>query len=260
MNILEEISQREIEEFKQRKNFFNMIKKYGRLYPVKSFFNALKPVSMICEFKPASPVKGIFIQNPKIDIRNVINIYEKSGCKALSVLTNKRDFKGDPLYISYIKSFCDLPILYKNFILLEKQIDEAYLIGADCVLLIVSILDSKRLRALYNYATHLGIDTLIEIHNDEELKTALKLEPKIIGINNRNLKTFTVDINNTFMLSKNIPNGIKIISESGIQSSQEIERLFEYGISGALIGEIMVKLALESKSSKIKEFLINRVN
>lgn len=260
MNILEEISQREIEEFKQRKEFFNVIKKYGRPYPVKSFFSALEPVSIICEFKPASPVKGTFIKNPKLEIRKFIDIYEKGGCRALSVLTNKRDFKGDPLYISYIKSFCDLPILYKNFILLEEQIDEAYLVGADCVLLIASILDHKRLRALYEYAKELGLDSLVEVHNEEELKGAIELEPKIIGINNRNLKTFEVDINNTFRLSKHIPKGIKIISESGIKSSQEISKLFEHNISGALIGEAMVRLALESQSNKIKEFLTNKVN
>ena len=258
MNILEEISQREIEEFKQRRDFFNIIKKYGRTSPVKSFFNALKPVSIICEFKPASPVKGTFINNPKLEIRKFIDIYEKNGCKALSVLTNKRDFKGDPLYISYIKSFCDLPILYKNFILLEEQIDEAYLVGADCVLLIASILDIKRLKALYEYASALGLDSLIEVHDEEELKDALELEPKIIGINNRNLKTFEVDINNTFRLSKDIPKGIKIVSESGIKSSQEVDKLLEYNISGALIGETMVKLVLESQGNKIKDFLINR--
>lgn len=257
MNILEEISQREIEEFKQRKNLFNMIKKYGRFYPVKSFFNALKPVSIICEFKPASPVKGTFIKNPKLEIRNFINTYEKGGCKALSVLTNKKDFKGDPLYISYIKSFCDLPILYKNFILLEEQIDEAYLVGADCVLLMVSILDSKRLRELYDHATQLGLDSLVEIHDEKELEIALELEPKIVGINNRDLKTFKVDINNTFRLVKNIPKKIKVISESGIKSSREIGGLFQHGISGALIGETMVKIASEGRSDKIKEFLIN---
>ncbi|AEE15447.1 Indole-3-glycerol-phosphate synthase [Thermodesulfobium narugense DSM 14796] len=257
MNILEEISKRETEEFNQRREFLNVFKKYGRIYPIVSFSDALKPISIIGEFKPASPVKGIFIKNPKKEIRNFIDIYEKIGCKAISVLTNKRDFNGDPLYISYIKAFCNLPILYKNFILLEDQIEEAFLLGADCVLLIASILKPKRLKSLYAFANNLGLDSLIEIHDEEELNVVLELKPKIIGINNRNLKTFEVDINNTFRLSKNIPGEIKIVSESGIKSSEEIDKLFNCGISGVLIGEAMVKLANKPGDLKLKNFLKN---
>uniref|UniRef100_A0A7C5P7A1 indole-3-glycerol-phosphate synthase n=1 Tax=Thermodesulfobium narugense TaxID=184064 RepID=A0A7C5P7A1_9BACT len=244
MNILEKISKEEIEEFNQRRELLRVLKNYGRTYPIISFFDALKPISVIGEFKPASPVKGIFIKNPKREIRNFIDFYEKFGCSALSVLTNKRAFKGDPLYITYIKSFCNLPILYKNFILIEDQIDEAYLVGADCILLIASILDPKRLKELFNHATNLGMDSLIEIHNEEELNIALEIEPKIVGINNRNLKTFEVDINNTFKLINSIPKQIKIVSESGIKSEEEIYKLAKSGVSGVLIGEAIVKLTL----------------
>ncbi|HEM56186.1 MAG TPA: indole-3-glycerol-phosphate synthase [Thermodesulfobium narugense] len=257
MNILEEISKREIEEFNQRREFLSLLKKYGRIYPVISFSNALTPISIIGEFKPASPVKGTFIKDPKKEIRNFIDVYQNIGCKAISVLTNKRDFKGDPLYISYIKTFCNLPILYKNFILLEDQIEEAFLLGADCVLLIVSILGEKRLRDLYTFANKLGLDSLIEIHDERELQVALEIKPKIIGINNRNLKTFEVDINNTFRLSKAIPAEIKIVSESGIKSLEEIDRLLKYGISGALIGETMVNLVHKTDYLKLKNFLTN---
>lgn len=198
----------------------------------------VKP-AVIAEIKKASPSAGIIDQdfNPVKKAKE----YEEMGATALSILTEEHFFMGSDKYLEDVKRISKLPILRKDFIISEYQIYESKLIGADCILLIASILDDDRLLSYSKLATELNLDFIIEVHDQEELDRAIVIKDSIIGVNNRNLKTSEVDINNSISLRKNFEGDNIFISESGIKSSEDIKNLMANDISAFLIGESLMK-------------------
>jgi indole-3-glycerol phosphate synthase len=201
-------------------------------------------VNIIAEIKKASPSAGIIRDG--FDPVELAAEYEQNGARAISVLTDERYFQGDIAYINSIKGKVELPILRKDFLLEEYDIYESRAAGTDCLLLIVRILEGESLARLFELARSLGMEALIEVHNEGELERALAIGAKLIGINNRDLDTLEVDITTTIrlmerMLNKSEAGNRVIVSESGISSFGEIEHLMEAGVSGFLVGESILR-------------------
>ncbi len=215
-----------------------------------SFFKALskKDLSYIAEVKRASPSKGLICEkfNPLL----IAKEYEKINVDAISVLSEQDFFQGSPKYIKEISEVVNKPILRKDFIIDKFQIHEAKMLNSSAILLICSLLSKKELKDLYIEATNLNLDVLVESHNREELDKALFVDAKIIGINNRNLKTFKVDLNTSKALRKYIPNNKVMVSESGFSNREDILKAQEIGVDAVLIGESFMK-------STSKENLLN---
>ncbi|WP_028855526.1 indole-3-glycerol phosphate synthase TrpC [Psychrilyobacter atlanticus] len=205
-----------------------------------SFINALKKegLSIIGEVKRASPSKGLIKEN--FDPLELAVEYEEC-VDAVSVLTEESFFLGSPEYLKKITLEVEIPALRKDFIVDEVQIYEAKILGASAILLITVILDEKILKKFIKTAESLGMDALVEVHTKEEVETALRAGAEIIGINNRNLKTFEVDLNTTIELAKLIPKDRVIVSESGIKDELDIKRLIAAEIDGVLIGEVFMR-------------------
>lgn len=197
-------------------------------------------ISVIAEFKRASPSKGII--NNTINPSDQARLYEKYGASAISVLTDQTFFKGSFSDLKIVRQTVDLPILCKDFIIDPLQIDYAFANGADLILLIVAALSEERLVELYQYAKELGLEVLVEVHNQLELEKALKTGAKLIGINNRDLKTFHVSLEITESLAVHVRNaGAYLISESGIFQQEDVERVRNAGANGILVGEALMK-------------------
>ncbi|MBR3627637.1 MAG: indole-3-glycerol phosphate synthase TrpC [Elusimicrobia bacterium] len=197
-----------------------------------------KDFAFICEIKKASPSKGIIVE--EFPYTEIAQEYEQAGAAAISVLTEPNFFKGNDIFLKDVADIVNIPVLRKDFIIDEYQIYQAKLIGADAVLLICAILDETTLNKFLNTAKSLKLSCLVETHNEDEIKEALNSGAGIIGINNRDLKTFTVDINTSLKLRKLIPENKILISESGIKTAQNIKILKDAGFNGALIGESMM--------------------
>ena len=216
-----------------------------------------KEFSFICEIKKASPSKGVIVE--EFPYTDIAQDYEQAGAAAISVLTEPNFFKGNDIFLKDVADIVNIPVLRKDFIIDEYQIYQAKLIGADAVLLICAVLDESTLKKFINIATSLKLSCLVETHNEEEIKKALSCNAKIIGINNRDLKTFTVDINTSLKLRKFIPENKILVSESGIKTAQDIKMLKNAGFNGALIGESMMlsknkeQFLLSLKGEKVKE-------
>lgn len=211
-----------------------------RELPLRDIYSALdKGFTLIAEVKKGSPSKGVI--QPDFDPIAIAQGYEAGGAGAISVLTEKNFFLGNKIYLTNVKKNTTIPVIRKDFIVHLSQIDEAYLIGADFILLIASVLDENKLREFSHRAAQLGLGVLLEVHDEQELDKALRVSPRMIGINNRNLSTFHVDLQTSFRLKKLIPSTIYTISESGINSHNEIQKLIENGFSGALVGESIVR-------------------
>ncbi|MDR0477465.1 MAG: indole-3-glycerol phosphate synthase TrpC [Desulfobulbaceae bacterium] len=196
-------------------------------------------VSIIAEVKKASPSKGLI--RADFNPEEIAGGYRRLGAQAISVLTDADFFQGSPAYLMRVRQAVDLPVLRKDFIIDATQIDEASALGADAILLIAAILDNQQLRDFRQRAVALGMDALLEAHDEHEVKRALAAGGQLIGINNRNLNDFTVDIETTFRLKQLIPPGIAVVSESGLQAPDDMRRLAEAGITAALIGESLVR-------------------
>jgi len=194
-----------------------------------------KPINVLAECKKASPSKGLMI--PDYDPLKLARQYLAGGASAISVLTETEFFLGDDAHLRYVTGSIPLPVLRKDFTLERYQILEARCLGASAILLIASLLSDKELIDLTAAASDMGLDTLIEIHSWTELEPALKANPSVLGINNRNLDTFEVSLETTFELLPDIPKGMVIISESGISRREETIRLEEAGVDAILIGE-----------------------
>ncbi|MGR3220724.1 MAG: indole-3-glycerol phosphate synthase TrpC, partial [Candidatus Anammoxibacter sp.] len=194
---------------------------------------------IIAEIKQASPSQGILRNdfNP-VDIAKS---YRKHHAAAISVLTIKYGFNGNIEFLEKVKKSVDIPVLRKDFIFEEYQVYESRAFGADAILLIASILDECQLREYHSLAKELGMDVLTEVHTLEELGKALNCNAEIIGINNRNLKTFDVDINTTLDLIKEVPEGSVVVSESGIKTRDDIELLEKRGVNAFLVGTALMK-------------------
>ena len=210
----------------------------------RKFFSSLKAsyqkkdTAIIAEIKQASPSKGIISQN--FEPQAIAKSYEEAGATCISVLTEKDFFLGSPSSIKSVKDACSLPVLRKDFIVDDYQIFESKLIGSDCILLIAAILDISDLHRLYELAISVDMDVLVEVHNSEELNKALTLSPKMIGINNRNLSTFEVNLQVTIDLVSKIPPDVLLVTESGIKTRLHIERMLSHGVYGFLIGEALM--------------------
>ncbi len=211
-------------------------------------------ISFICEVKRASPSKGIICN--EFDYIKIAKEYENAGAAAISVLTEPKFFKGNDTYLSDIVANVNIPVLRKDFIIDEYMIYESKLLDASALLLITSILEPKQLKKYIKLSYSLNIFPLVETHSLNEVEIAIDSGAKIIGINNRDLRDFTVDINNTLNLEKNIPkdirNSITIVSESGIKTSEDIKILNDNNIDSVLIGESLMR-------SKNKEFAIKEL-
>lgn len=216
------------------------------------FFGNLKKegISIIGEFKNASPSLGV-IHN-KIDLTDRIEEYNDS-VDAISCLTEKDHFAGSIDYLKQIRKMSTLPILRKDFMIDEYQFYEAKMIGADAVLLIAAILDDAMMKDFYLLSRELKLDVLVETHNEEEIERALKLDPRIIGVNNRNLKDFSISLENSVRLRKYIPRDKVFVAESGIVGDEDVKLLKSIGCDGFLIGRAFMesenprKLALHWK-------------
>jgi len=198
-----------------------------------------KEIAFICEVKKASPSKGILDKNfPYVKIAGE---YEEAGASAISVLTEPYWFLGSDEYLKEIRRTVNLPILRKDFTVDAYQIYEAKLLGADAVLLICALLGELRLKEYINIAHELGLSALVETHTEDEVRNALNAGARIIGVNNRNLKTFEVDITTSMRLRNLVPDHILFISESGIKTPEDVARLRESKVNGVLIGETLIK-------------------
>ena len=222
--------------------------------PPRGFLRALTAfpgVAIIAEAKKASPSKGVI--QPDFDPVAIARRYKAGGAHAMSVLTDVDFFQGSIDYLPLVRETVDLPVLRKEFIIDPVQIEEAGLYGADAILLIAAILDSVQMRDFRQMAEELGMDVLVEVHDEAELESALVAESRLIGINNRNLNDFTVDLNTTFRLQRLLPEHIPVVSESGIASRQDMTRLREAGVAAALIGESLMRSA--NQSGTLQEFM-----
>ena len=253
MNILDQIVEHKKKEVEERK----------ALYPVKllekSIFFATQPVSMkkyiqredktgiIAEFKRKSPSKGVI--NAYASVERTSIGYMQAGASALSILTDKHFFGGtnEDLMTARKYNFC--PIIRKDFTVDEYQIIEAKSIGADAILLIAAVLDPERSKELTSFAHSFGLEVLLEVHDEDELKQNLQVGADMIGVNNRNLKTFEVSIDVSKRLSALMPNDIVKVSESGISSPETILELREYGYKGFLMGENFMKHSRPDESA-----------
>ncbi len=195
--------------------------------------------ALIAEVKKASPSKGIIRAN--FDPARIAMAYQQGGATCISVLTDTPYFKGVDEDLEAVKASVRLPVLRKDFMLTPYQITESRALGADCILLIVAALDDHKLKRLYDYATELGMDVLVEVHDKAELDRALALAPKMIGINARNLKTLQVNPQILYDLVAHIPDNILKIAESGIDGYESLSALHKAGFDGFLVGESLMR-------------------
>lgn len=208
--------------------------------PFKSSVMHPQRTGIIAEFKRASPSKGVI--NDRVEVQDVVQAYQAAGASAVSVLTDGPFFQGSLEDLQLARSVLDIPLLRKEFIVDEYQITEAKAYGADLILLIAAYLTEEEIKAFSSYAKSLGLYVLIEIHNEEELQRCLWPSIDAIGVNNRNLKDFTVSLDHSYNLVHKIPNEFVKVSESGISNPQTIDDLRGVGYQGFLIGENFMRM------------------
>ena len=247
-NILQKICEdksKELEETKKRCSFKTLEKLISSKLEKREFKNELisaqknKTNFIIGEVKKQSPSAGEIISDYKPE--DIAILYERSGVRALSILTESKYFLGNIDHLSLVKKKTNLPILRKDFIIDKYQIYESKLIGADCILLIASILNDNELFTFSEIAEKLGLDFIIEVHDENELSRVEQFSNALIGVNNRNLKTFEVDLNNSIKLKEIFKGNNIFIAESGIKSFKDIEILQQHNINVFLIGESLMK-------------------
>lgn len=205
------------------------------------FEKALKKpgISFICECKKASPSKGLI--DPEFDYLNIAMEYEKAGADCISVLTEPKWFLGSDEYLAKIASTVSIPCIRKDFTVDDYMIYEAKLLGAKAVLLICAILTEKEINSYLKVCDELGISAIVEAHDEEEIKMAVRAGARIIGVNNRNLKDFTVNTDNSARLRALVPDDVVFVSESGIKSREDIEAVIKMGANAVLIGETLMR-------------------
>lgn len=254
--ILDEIlahKRREIAEAKKRTPLPELQKKASSRR-ADSFAKAVKAeggINLIAEIKKASPSKGVLLAD--FDPAKLARTYAENGAAALSVLTDSRFFQGDSAHLRVAKQVSRLPALRKEFIIDEYQLWETLVMGADAVLLIVAALEKSQLQDFLRISAQLGLDALVEVHDAAQLDAALEAEARIIGINNRDLRTFHTDLRTTLELATRIPEGAILVSESGIKTAADVNRLKEAGVDAILVGEALVTSA--DIPAKMRELL-----
>lgn len=208
-------------------------------------------LGVIAEVKKASPSAGII--DPNFDPVKQARLYIEGGASCMSILTDEEFFKGSLQYLTRIGEFSPIPLLRKDFFLHEVQIYEAVIAGADAILLIVAALDDELMKRLYNCAKDFQMDVLVEVHNLPEMERAIDLGADLIGINNRNLKTFTTDLATTEQLAEEVGEDVLLVSESGIHSMQDAQRALDAGANAILVGESLMRADIPQEA--IQHFL-----
>jgi indole-3-glycerol phosphate synthase len=247
-DILKKIIRRKLEEIDERSakvSLQEMVARAQEAGEVRGFVAAIKAkidagqAGIIAEIKKASPSKGVMRE----DFRpaEIAVSYEQGGAACLSVLTDADFFQGSEEYLQQARAACSLPVIRKDFIIDPYQVYEARAIGADCILLIVAALNEVQLRELGNLAQKLGMDVLVEVHDAEELARALALPLPLVGINNRNLRTFEVSLNTTLDLLDKIPDDRIVVTESAIHTPEDVALMRENGVNAFLVGEAFMR-------------------
>ena len=209
---------------------------------------------LIAELKKASPSKGLI--RADFSVTELAAAYERGGATALSVLTDEPFFQGSPDYLAEVRQTVGLPLLRKDFILSAEQVEESLYLGADAILLIAAAMHADDLIRLRRLAGELQLDVLIEVHNEQELEMALAAQPDLIGINNRDLRTFHTDLAVTDRLAPLVPASVPLISESGIQSHDDLQRLASMGVRAVLVGESLMR---QTDVAEAVERLLGRI-
>lgn len=247
-NILEQILATKGQEIQHRQAQVPLAELKQRVLEApktKGFVSALQQrasqqqAGIIAEIKKASPSKGVI--RADFDPVAIAQSYASAGATCLSVLTDEQYFQGHDDYLVQVGQAVTLPLLRKDFTIDDYQVYEARALGADCILLIVSALSAGQLHQLHELATSLDLDVLIEVHDAAELTTALALEPKLIGINNRNLKTFSTDLKTTIDLLPQIPSGVTVVTESGISQIEDVQLMQQHEVFCFLVGEAFMR-------------------
>jgi indole-3-glycerol phosphate synthase len=256
MNKLEEINASKVAEWQRLEPHAAELRRQALsrndFRPFRAALQLADGVAVIAEVKKASPSAGIIAPdfNPLSQARE----YARGGAHALSVLTDEKYFGGHLAYLKQIREQVDLPLLRKDFIVHELQVYESVVAGADAILLIVASLDDATLRSLYDVAKACQLDVLVEVHDLPEMERALELGADMIGINNRNLKTFGVDLVTTETLAEEIPSDTVAISESGIKTAEDVRRVRACGINAVLVGETLMRA--KNVPAKLAELLL----
>jgi indole-3-glycerol phosphate synthase len=209
--------------------------------PTRDFEGAIRnrDCAIIAEVKRSSPSKGRIRED--FDPVGIAGIYEANGASAISILTERKFFEGNAAYVPQISSVVGLPLLRKDFIIDPYQINETRVLGADALLLIARLLDAGELRDFIGLASELGLAALVEVHNEADVEKAVSSGARIVGINNRDLATFRTDLAVSIELARRIPKAITVVSESGIDSRGDIEKLMDAGIHAFLVGESLMR-------------------
>ncbi len=216
----------------------------GAAPPVRSFTASLEArlsagrPAVIAELKKASPSKGLLRE--AFDPAAIAREYQRAGAAAISVLTDRVFFQGDDAHLEQARTACALPCLRKDFVVDHYQVYEARALGADCVLLIVAALGDTQLRELAGLAMGLGMDALVEVHDEEELERALPLNTGLLGINNRDLRTFETSLDTTLKLMRSVPNDWTLVTESGIHGPADVAHMRNHGVRAFLVGEALM--------------------
>ena len=249
MSILKEIYKYKKDFVEKKKKLLNLndVIKLSEQYVPKGFIDNVKKnikekdISIIGELKKASPSAGIIFNN-KADYLNIANAYEDSGISCLSILTDEKYFKGSDSDLTEIRKRVSLPIIRKDFIVDSYQLHESKMLGADCILIILSMLEKNNAKDLEEEAISIGLDVLIETHNSTEMDIALEMKSDLIGINNRDLNDFSVDINNSISLTSKPTDGKIYVCESGIKTRENIDYIKNNSpIKTFLIGESLMR-------------------
>ncbi len=247
-DILKKILQRKREEVAERSAKLSMndlSQQAEQAAPVRGFIRSIEnkiaqnQAAVIAEIKKASPSKGVMREN--FIPAEIARSYEKAGAACLSILTDKDFFQGNEAYLQEARAATKLPVIRKDFIIEPYQVLEARAINADCILLIVSALDDSRLHELLSQANELGMDVLMEVHDADEMERALLSGAKLIGVNNRNLRTFEVSLQNTIDMINMVPDDRILVTESGIHVPADVALMRENNINAFLVGEAFMR-------------------
>jgi len=261
-DVLKKILARKIEEIAEsceKTSLRQMSELAATASPPRGFIDKLhlrndrNEPAIIAEIKKASPSKGVIREN--FDPASIAKSYSDGGAACLSVLTDRDFFQGSAEYLKAARNACDLPVIRKDFIIDEYQVYEARAMDADCILLIVAALGDAQMAELNGLATHLGMDVLIEAHDAEELSRALMVSPTLVGINNRDLRTFDVSLDTTLKLLDQIPDDCLLVTESGILATEDVALMQKNNVNAFLVGEAFMRA--DDPGARLKEIFFS---
>ena len=239
------VKQEEVQQARRVRSLADLHSDVAQAPPVRGFAAALQArvaagqPAVIAEVKKASPSKGVLREH--FVPADIARSYETGGAACLSVLTDVQFFQGSTAYLQQARAACSVPVLRKDFIIDPYQVVEARAMGADCILLIAACLDDAQMSELEACALELGLDVLVEVHDAPELERALRLKTPLVGVNNRNLRTFAVSLDTTLELRDRIPAGRLLVTESGILSREDVRRMRAAGVHAFLVGEAFMR-------------------